>query len=138
MTAQKYHIRGRTANDISRSIEDGIRAEKLQPGEQLPSVRALAERLDVSPVTVASAYKALRGRGMIATGGRRGTQVAPRPPLGHHALPPVPEGARQLFDGNPDPALLPSFTPFLAGIPARSRLYDDPTSFAPLVETARE
>ena len=137
MTAQRYHIRGGTANDISRSIEDGIRAEKLQPGEQLPSVRALAERLDVSPVTVASAYKSLRARGMIATGGRRGTQVAPRPPLGHHALPPVPEGARQLFDGNPDPELLPAFGPFLAGVPDRSRLYDDLPSFPPLVETVR-
>src|SRR5438445_12591556 len=137
MTAQTYHIRGRTANDISRSIEDGIRAEKLQPGEQLPSVRALAERLDVAPVTVASAYKSLRARGMIATGGRRGTQVAPRPPLGHHALPPVPEGARQLFDGNPDPELLPAFGPFLAGVPDRSRLYDDLPSFPPLVETVR-
>src|SRR5579864_8680244 len=135
MTAQRYHIRGRTANDISRSIEDGIRAGKLQPGEQLPSVRALAVKLDVSPVTVASAYKALRGRGMIATGGRRGTQVAPRPPLGHHALPPVPEGARQLFDGNPAPELLPSLAPFLAAEPDHSRLYDDLPSLPALLET---
>src|SRR5437763_5392427 len=137
MTAQRYHIRGGTANDISRSIEDGIRAEKLQPGEQLPSVRALAERLDVSPVTVASAYKSLRARGMIATGGRRGTQVAPRPPLGHHALPPVPEGARQLFDGNPDPDLLPALDRFLTKLPAHSRLYDELPAYPPLVEAAR-
>src|SRR5438067_12312280 len=108
MTAQRYHIRGSTANEIARSIEDGIRADRLGRGEQLPSVRALAERLEVSPVTVASAYKSLRARGLISTGGRRGTHVAPRPPLGHHALPPVPEGARKLFDGNPDPELLPA------------------------------
>jgi len=109
----------------------------LQPGEQLPSVRALAAKVDVSPVTVASAYKALRSRGMIATGGRRGTQVAPRPPLGHHALPPVPDGARQLWDGNPDRALLPAFQPFLARMTGPSRLYDDQVSYPPLLETVR-
>ena len=103
----------------------------------MPSVRALAEKLDVSPVTVASAYKALRGRGMIATGGRRGTQVAPRPPLGHHALPPVPEGARQLFDGNPAREMLPSLAPFLSAEPDHSRLYDDLPSLPALVETVR-
>ena len=137
MTAQRYHIRGKTANDISRSIEDGIRAEKLQPGEQLPSVRALAGKLDVSPVTVASAYKALRVRGMIATGGRRGTQVAPRPPLGQHALPPMPDGARVLWDGNPARTLLPALEPFLAGVKGPSRLYDDEMSYPPLLETVR-
>ena len=109
----------------------------MAPGEQLPSVRALAGRLEVSPVTVASAYKALRARGMVATGGRRGTQVAPRPPLGHHALPPVPEGARQLFDGNPAAELLPSLATFLAAEPDHSRLYDDLPSLPALVETVR-
>ena len=137
MTAQRYHIRGGTANDISRSIEDGIRAGRLEPSEQLPSVRALAERLGVSPVTVASAYKALRTRGLIATGGRRGTQVAPRPPLGHYAMPPAPEGVRNVFDGNPDPGLLPPFGPYVADLPA-SRLYDDQPSYMPLVETVRK
>jgi DNA-binding transcriptional MocR family regulator len=137
MTAQRYHIRGRTANDISASIEDGIRDRRLEPGEQLPSVRALAERLEVSPVTVASAYKSLRARGLISTGGRRGTHVAPRPPLGHHALPPVPEGARKLFDGNPDPELLPALDGFLAKMPARSRLYDELPAYPPLVDAAR-
>src|ERR1041384_4682529 len=137
MTAQRYHIRGKTANDISRSIEDGIRAGKLQPGEPLPSVRALAAKVDVSPVTGAWAYKALRSRGMIATGGRRGTQVAPRPPLGHHALPPVPDGARQLWDGNPAREMLPSLAPFLGADPNHSALYADVPSLTALVETVR-
>ncbi|MGZ4241645.1 MAG: aminotransferase class I/II-fold pyridoxal phosphate-dependent enzyme [Actinomycetota bacterium] len=137
MTAQSYHIRGATANEISRSIEDGIRAGRLERGEQLPSVRALALRRGVSPVTVASAYKALRRRGLITTGGRRGTQVANRPPLSFHALPPSPPSGRNLYDGNPDGALLPRLDEALAQMPAHSRLYDDLPAYPPLVEVAR-
>jgi len=137
MTVQNYHIRGASASDISRSIEEGIRTGRLERGEQLPSVRALAETLGVSPVTVASAYKSLRQRGMIATGGRRGTQVASRPPLGIHALPPKPAGARNLYDGNPDRSLLPSLRDVLATLPDHSRLYDELPSLPALAEYAR-
>jgi DNA-binding transcriptional MocR family regulator len=136
MTVQNYHIRGATASEISRSIEEGIRTARLERGEQLPSVRALAEKLGVSPVTVASAYKSLRQRGMIATGGRRGTQVASRPPLGIHASPPKPAGARNLYDGNPDPTLLPSLHDVMATLPDHSRLYDEPPSLPALAEHA--
>jgi DNA-binding transcriptional MocR family regulator len=49
----------------------------------------------------------------------------------------VPEGARKLFDGNPDPALLPALDGFLSRMPAHSRLYDDLPAFPPLVDAAR-
>jgi DNA-binding transcriptional regulator YhcF (GntR family) len=51
---------------------------KLPPGTRLPAVRALAERLDVAPHTVARAYKELEAAGVVATRGRNGTVVCAR------------------------------------------------------------
>ena len=50
----------------------------LPPGTRLPAVRALAERLDVAPHTVARAYKELEAAGIVATHGRNGTTVCAR------------------------------------------------------------
>jgi GntR family transcriptional regulator len=50
----------------------------LPPGTRLPAVRALAERLDVAPHTVARAYKELEAAGIVATRGRNGTTVCAR------------------------------------------------------------
>jgi DNA-binding transcriptional MocR family regulator len=75
-------VRGQRASDISVSIEEAIREGRLSPGAQLPTVRALAERLDVSPSTVSAAYRYLRQRGVISTHGRGGTRVHSRPPVG--------------------------------------------------------
>lgn len=53
-------------------------AGKLPAGTRLPAVRALADRLDVAPHTVARAYKELEAAGIVATRGRNGTVVAAR------------------------------------------------------------
>ena len=50
----------------------------LPPGTRLPAVRALAERIDVAPHTVARAYKDLEAAGIVATRGRNGTIVCAR------------------------------------------------------------
>ncbi|MDQ0144506.1 MULTISPECIES: GntR family transcriptional regulator [Pseudarthrobacter] len=50
----------------------------LAPGTRLPAVRALAEKLDVAPHTVARAYKELEAAGVVATRGRHGTVVSAR------------------------------------------------------------
>jgi len=50
----------------------------LPPGARLPAVRALAEKLDVAPHTVARAYKELEAAGVVATRGRNGTVVSAR------------------------------------------------------------
>lgn len=50
----------------------------LAPGTRLPAVRALAEKLDVAPHTVARAYKELEAAGVVATRGRNGTVVSAR------------------------------------------------------------
>jgi DNA-binding transcriptional MocR family regulator len=109
VTAQ-YQPSGETAAAISASVETGVRDGRLRPGDALPPVRTLAGDLGVSPATVASAYRALRERGLIETAGRAGTRVRARPPVilrsSWQMLP--PPGALDLASGAPDRALLPA------------------------------
>lgn len=74
-------VDGKRASDISDSVETAIREGRLTSGAQLPTVRALADRLEVSPSTVSAAYRYLRQRGVISTHGRGGTRVHSRPPV---------------------------------------------------------
>jgi DNA-binding transcriptional MocR family regulator len=91
----------------------------------------------VSPATVAAAYGSLAVRGLVSGEGRRGTRVAAQPPLLMPDSAPVPEGLRNLADGNPDPALLPGLEKALRRLDARPRLYGGPRNRAELVELAR-
>jgi DNA-binding transcriptional MocR family regulator len=104
-----YRIRGRRATEIAADVEQAVGAGELEPGTTLPPLRDLAAELGVNPNTVAAAYRLLRDRGVIETAGRRGSRVRPRPALTSRDYAPlvVPEGARDLADGNPDTALLP-------------------------------
>ena len=120
MTTQ-YIPTGRSASEIAADVETAVRDGRLRPGAALPPVRTLAAALEISPATVAAAYRDLRLKG-IARGHRRaGTHItgspptAPRPPLG------VPAGARNLISGSPDPLLLPS-------LPVRRRTVATPVS----------
>lgn len=66
---------------IFKQIVDQVRLAvamgKLQAGEQLPSVRALAERLVVNPNTIAKAYGELAREGIIDGQHGRGVFIAP-------------------------------------------------------------
>ncbi|MEU3998959.1 aminotransferase class I/II-fold pyridoxal phosphate-dependent enzyme [Streptomyces fungicidicus] len=106
----EYRISGRRAAEISASIEAAVGQGELRPGELLPPMRELAERLGVNPNTVAAAYRTLRERGVIETAGRRGSRVRPKPATTARDLirVEVPPGVRDLSEGNPDPALLPA------------------------------
>ncbi|WP_422741030.1 aminotransferase class I/II-fold pyridoxal phosphate-dependent enzyme [Micromonospora sp. WMMD754] len=129
MTA-RYQISGSTSAAISASVESGIRAGALTPGDALPAVRALAGELGVSPATVAKAYQDLRQRGLVVTAGRHGTRVRPRPPVATRraALAPPPRpGTRNLSAGHPDPRLLPPLGPHLAALAAE---VGTPTGYA--------
>ncbi|HET8863596.1 MAG TPA: aminotransferase class I/II-fold pyridoxal phosphate-dependent enzyme [Solirubrobacterales bacterium] len=120
----QYRISGRGADEIAASIERGIAEGGLRPGEQLPAVRALAAELDVSPTTVAAAFKSLRSRGLVVTRARSGARVSWRPPVaGSLSGMSVPAGARDLASGNPDPDLLPDLSPVLRRLEPPRQLY---------------
>ncbi|WP_328556791.1 MULTISPECIES: aminotransferase class I/II-fold pyridoxal phosphate-dependent enzyme [unclassified Streptomyces] len=105
----EYRIEGRRAADIAASVERAVGSGDLEPGQLLPPMRELADELGVNANTVAAAYRTLRERGVIETAGRRGSRVRPKPATtGREYLRvEVPEGVRDMADGNPDPALLP-------------------------------
>ncbi|MFJ2955890.1 aminotransferase class I/II-fold pyridoxal phosphate-dependent enzyme [Streptomyces sp. NPDC087270] len=102
-----------SARGIAAAMTDLIRAGDLAPGSALPTVRALAAALEVSPGTVAEAWALLRGRRTIATLGRRGSVVSGPPSVPH----PVryervgdlgPHLTLDLAVAAPDRALLPA------------------------------
>ncbi|MFG3094742.1 aminotransferase class I/II-fold pyridoxal phosphate-dependent enzyme [Streptomyces sp. NPDC048202] len=139
----EYPIQGRGAAEIAASVERAVGSGELLPGQTLPPMRELAARLEVNPNTVAAAYRTLRERGVIETAGRRGSRVRPKPATtGRDELrPDVPEGARDLSTGNPDPALLPALAPAFAHATARADrapgLYGDDPADPDLVRAAR-
>lgn len=105
----EYRIEGRRAADIAASVERAVGAGALEPGQLLPPMRELATQLGVNPNTVAAAYRVLRERGVIETDGRRGSRVRSKPVTTgrEYIRVEVPDGVRNLVDGNPDRALLP-------------------------------
>ncbi|KGN36246.1 GntR family transcriptional regulator [Knoellia subterranea] len=54
-----------------------ISSGALAEGDRLPTVRALAADLGIAVNTVARAYKELEAEGLVTTGRRAGTTVAP-------------------------------------------------------------
>jgi DNA-binding transcriptional MocR family regulator len=117
----RYRPQGRTAKEISASVEAGVQTGQLSPGDQLPPVRERAGQLGVSPTTVAAAYGELRRRGITTGTGRAGTRIRGAPPVSSRVYLRAPAGTRDLVTGGPDPDLLP----LLPARPARrsSRMY---------------
>ncbi|MER6473011.1 aminotransferase class I/II-fold pyridoxal phosphate-dependent enzyme [Streptomyces collinus] len=117
----EYPIQGEGAAEIAASVERAVGAGELEPGQPLPPMRELATRLGVNPNTVAAAYRTLRERGVIETAGRRGSRIRPKPATtGREQIRvDVPEGVRDVADGNPDPALLPGLADAFAAAAAQ-------------------
>ncbi|MFC5677606.1 GntR family transcriptional regulator [Aeromicrobium endophyticum] len=63
---------------VRRQVAEGAASGAFPAGHKLPTVRALAEALDLATNTVAKAYRALEIDGVIETRGRAGTFVASR------------------------------------------------------------
>lgn len=61
---------------IVAQAKEAVATGKLSPGERLPTVRQLADELDIAPGTVARAYSELERLGVVITEGKRGTRVA--------------------------------------------------------------
>lgn len=61
---------------VRAQIAEQARAGRLPVGYKLPTVRGLAEDLELAANTVAKAYRALESDGVIETHGRKGTFIA--------------------------------------------------------------
>jgi DNA-binding transcriptional MocR family regulator len=118
-------IAGSTATDIAESVRGLVERGMLAPGDALPPVRALAERLGVNRNTVVAAYRHLAQAGTVVTRGRGGTLIAgsPRMPQEGFSAGTV---LRDLGTGNPDAALIPDPSRVLARVVGRPVLYGEP------------
>lgn len=112
---------GRTSKDIAASIGMLVSRGDLQPGDQLPTVRALADELQVSTSTVADAWRLLTHHGVITTARRNGTTIrAARADMsGRFWKVPASAatGTLDLSTGTPDTELLPSLAPIIGRLP---------------------
>ena len=102
----------------------------------LPAVRSLAQQLQVSPNTVAAAYKLLRDAGLIVTDGRRGTRVAGVMLRAESQTTPIPEGLRDMASGNIDGTMLPAID--AAWLTESQSGYDVPSNDPQLLEVASQ
>jgi DNA-binding transcriptional MocR family regulator len=117
-------IEDRTPHGIAASISRLVTAGQLPAGQRLPTVRALAQQLGVSPTTVSEAWQLLGRVGVIESHGRLGTFVRNAPhPRGPRRYRRITEGpghfALDLSTGTPDPDLLPDLGPILARVRRR-------------------
>ena len=69
--ASEIPIYQQIRNQIILGISDG----RLAPGEQLPTVRALADEIGINSMTVSKAYSLLKQEGYIYTDRRSGARV---------------------------------------------------------------
>ena len=62
---------------LIEQIKSAVLGEKLRPGDTLPSIRQLANDLELNNKTVAKAYRLLERDSVIQTRGYRGTFIHP-------------------------------------------------------------
>ena len=82
---------------ITDQVRLGVATGKLAVGDQLPSVRALAEELVINPNTVARAYNDLAREGLIESRAGRGVFITRKRKMftreeGRRRLEPLMEG----------------------------------------------
>ena len=63
---------------LRTQLAGAISSGMLEPGERLPTVRALAADLGIATNTVARAYRELEAAGLVSSRRRAGTVVADR------------------------------------------------------------
>lgn len=78
-----FRLDAKSGVPIYRQIQDqircGIAAGQLSPGDQLPTIRALAVELSVNPNTIIKAYSELEHEGLLTSEQGSGTFIAARP-----------------------------------------------------------
>lgn len=82
--SERFRLDLRSDSPIYQQIVDQIKSQiaggQLQPGDQLPTVRALATDLRINFNTVARAYRILDEERIISTQQGRGTYISEKPP----------------------------------------------------------
>ncbi len=129
---------GKTASDIFERIRREAHAGQLAAGQTLPSVREMADRLDVNRNTVAAAYRKLAAAGIAQPLGRNGTVIRPAARLGEQEGLLPGSVLADLSSGNPDPAWLPDPLQALAASGYRPALYGQPVLDPALEQLARQ
>ena len=114
-----------TPHGIAAAVARLITSGDLAPGDRLPTVRALAADLRVSPATVSHAWQALSSVGLIVSRGRSGSFVMATPrkwlPPRFQGLAAQLEATRlDLSTGTPDPQLLPALGPAMSRVSLRA------------------
>jgi GntR family transcriptional regulator len=61
---------------VMQQIKYLVASGRLKPGEELPSIRVLAEQLLVNPNTIARAYRELESAGVVEKRRTAGTYIA--------------------------------------------------------------
>ncbi len=79
ITVDKEDVRP-VYSQIIENIKQAVLFQTLEPGEKVPSVRKLAERLNINRNTVFKAYRILEEKGFLVTRKGLGTYIAEEPP----------------------------------------------------------
>src|SRR5436190_4316124 len=85
--ALEFHSGIPVYRQIIHHVQAAIAAGRLAAGDQLPTIRALHEKLNVNPSTVAKAYRELQHLGVLSVEHGSGCYVAPAAPGGPADLP---------------------------------------------------
>jgi GntR family transcriptional regulator len=92
-----FRIDGGSGVPIYRQLMEQVRCEvmlgRLQPGDQLPTLREVVDTLAINPNTVVKAYTELEHEGLVVRRQGMGTFVAPALPSGVLAAPPALQAA---------------------------------------------
>ncbi|MBF6592133.1 MAG: PLP-dependent aminotransferase family protein, partial [Ktedonobacterales bacterium] len=84
---------------VTEQIAELIRREAMPPGARLPPVRELATKLELTRLTVHSAYMELQAQGLIVSHVGRGSFVAERPVMASRAEKPSESPGRWQTQG---------------------------------------
>jgi len=119
-------VTDRGAQGIAAAVSRLVHSGELPAGTRLPTVRAIARELGVSPTTVSEAWSWLTRAGLIATRGRSGTVVLGgdrlRSRMRYTRMSPGVTAVTDLSTGVPDHELLPDLTATLRRLGAELRL----------------
>jgi GntR family transcriptional regulator len=88
-----FRIDGGSGVPVYRQLVEQVRREvmlgRMDPGDQLPTLKEVVEALAINPNTVAKAYSELEHEGLVVRRQGVGTFIASAPPARSLAAPPA-------------------------------------------------